>query len=61
MFGVSSVAILVSVEALHPNGGPPLARYSLMRWMVDPALGLEQAEADEQALKEEMAAAEAAS
>jgi general secretion pathway protein I len=54
--------ILVTVEALDPNGGPPLASYSLMRWMVDPALGLEQAEAEEEAMKEEAAAAaEAAS
>jgi general secretion pathway protein I len=39
-----------------------LASYSLMRWMIDPALGLEQAEAEEEAMKEEAAAAaEAAS
>lgn len=46
----------VTVEAQNPDGGPPLARYSLVRWMVDPALGLEEAEAEEQAMREEMAA-----
>lgn len=44
--------IRVTVEALNPNGGPSLARYSLVRWMVDPALGLEEAEAEEEAMRE---------
>jgi len=51
------LVIRVVVEAGDPNGGPPLARYSLTRWMVDPALGLEEAEAEEELLKEEAAAA----
>jgi general secretion pathway protein I len=51
------LAILVTIEAANPSGGPPLARYSLMRWMVDPALGLEQLEAEEKAMQEEEAAA----
>lgn len=51
------LAVLVTVEAANPNGGPPLARYALMRWMVDPALGLEQAEAEAEAMQEEEAAA----
>ena len=55
------LAIRVVVEAQDPNGGPPLARYSLIRWMVDPALGLEEAEAEEEMLKEEAAAAAEAS
>lgn len=50
------LAIRVLVEAQDPNGGPPLARYALTRWMVDPALGLEEAEAEEEALKQEAAA-----
>ncbi|MFK8111455.1 MAG: type II secretion system protein [Rubripirellula sp.] len=54
------LAIRVTVEAQDPNGGPALATYSLMRWMIDPALGLEEAEAEEeaaQAAAEEEAAA----
>lgn len=45
------LAILVTVEAQNPNGGPALASYSLMRWMIDPALGLEEAEAEEEAAR----------
>ena len=48
--------IRVMVEARDPSEGPPLARYALVRWMIDPALGLEEAEAEEQALREEAAA-----
>jgi prepilin-type N-terminal cleavage/methylation domain-containing protein len=51
------LAIRVNVEAQDPNGGPAVARYSLVRWMVDPALGLEEAEAEEEMMKEEAAAA----
>lgn len=54
------LAIRVTIEAQNPNGGPALATYSLMRWMIDPALGLEEAEAEEEAAKaaaEEEAAA----
>ncbi len=53
------LALRVTVEAQDPNGGPVLARYSLVRWMVDPALGLEEAEAEEELMKEEAAAAAA--
>lgn len=49
------LVIRVVVEAQDPSGGPPLARYSLTRWMVDPALGLEEAEAEEEAMKAEAA------
>jgi type II secretory pathway pseudopilin PulG len=52
------LAIRVTVVGENPDGGPPLARYSLVRWMIDPALGLEEAEAEEEAMKE--AAAEEA-
>lgn len=51
------LAVRVTVEAVGPNGGPPLATYSLDRWIVDPALGLEQAEAEEKAAAEAEAAA----
>jgi prepilin-type N-terminal cleavage/methylation domain-containing protein len=47
------LAIQVNVEATNPNGGPSLATYSLVRWIVDPALGLEQLEAEEEALQAE--------
>jgi len=46
------LVLQVSVEAVNPNGGPPLASYSLVRWMIDPALGLELAELEEQAAKD---------
>jgi general secretion pathway protein I len=52
------LAIRVSVEAQDANGGPPLAQYSLTRWIVDPALGLEEAQA--QADADKAAADEAA-
>ena len=51
------LTIRVTVEALDANGGPPVARYSLVRWMVDPALGLEQLEEEEEMIREEAAAA----
>ncbi|QDT03266.1 hypothetical protein K227x_16480 [Rubripirellula lacrimiformis] len=54
------LALRVTVVAENPNGGPGLAQYSLTRWLVDPALGLEAAEAEEEAMKE-LAAEEAAS
>jgi type II secretory pathway pseudopilin PulG len=43
------LAIRVTVEALDSDGGPPLARYSLSRWLIDPLLGLEQAEMEAEA------------
>jgi len=48
--------IRVLVEAQNPDGGALLARYSLVRWMIDPALGLEELEAEEEAAREEAAA-----
>lgn len=46
------LAIRITVEATNLDGGPPLATYSLVRWMIDPALGLEAAELEEEAAKE---------
>ena len=43
------LALRITVEATSANGGTPLATYSLERWIVDPALGLEQVEAEAQA------------
>ncbi len=54
------LAIRVSVQAEDPNGGPPIANYSLTRWIIDPALGLEEAEAEAKAAKEAEADAETA-
>tara|TARA_R110002049_G_scaffold72490_2_gene187169 strand:+ start:194950 stop:195375 length:426 start_codon:yes stop_codon:yes gene_type:complete len=54
------LALRVSVEAVNPDGGPPLATYALVRWMIDPALGLEEAELEEEAAKEEAAGTETA-
>ena len=50
--------IRVVVEAQDPDGGVPLARYSLVRWMIDPALGLEELEEEEEAAREEAAGVE---
>ncbi len=52
------LVIRVFVVADNPDGGPPIAQYSLVRWMIDPALGLEEAEAEEKAAQEEAAAGE---
>ena len=52
------LVIRVVVEAKNPDGGEPLARYSLVRWMIDPALGLEELEAEEEAAREEAAGME---
>jgi prepilin-type N-terminal cleavage/methylation domain-containing protein len=52
------LAIRVSVQARNANGGVQ-ANYQLTRWMIDPALGLEEAEAEEQAAREEAAGIEA--
>ncbi len=43
------LVIRVTVEAQDPDGGPPVARYALTRRMIDPLLGLEEAEREEQA------------
>ena len=42
----------VTVTAVNPSGGPALATYSLTRWMIDPLMGLEAAEAEEEAAKQ---------
>lgn len=54
------LVIRVVVVADNPDGGPPIAQYSLVRWMIDPTLGLEEAEAEEKAAQEEAAAGGAA-
>ncbi len=46
------LAIRVTVQALDESGGPPVASYSLTRWMIDPMLGLAELEAEEEAAKE---------
>jgi general secretion pathway protein I len=46
------LVVRVVVTAQNPSGGPPIATYSLVRWMVDPTLGLEAAEAEEKAALE---------
>lgn len=54
------LVIRVMVEAQDSSGGQTLARYSLVRWMIDPALGLEELEAEEEAAREEAAGGEGA-
>lgn len=41
--------VRVTVTAVNPSGGSPLATYALTRWMIDPLLGLEAAEAEAEA------------
>ena len=48
------LSVRVSVKALDSDNITAIATFSLTRWVVDPALGLEQAEADEKAFREEM-------
>ncbi len=43
------LAIRVTVDALDPDGGPPVAQHSLTRWLIDPLLGLEEAELEAEA------------
>ncbi|TWU65743.1 MULTISPECIES: type II secretion system protein [Crateriforma] len=50
------LAIRVTVEAVDPAGGPSTALYVLDRWMVDPALGLAEAEEEAELAREEAAA-----
>jgi len=50
------LVIRVTVEALDSNAGSARTRYALTRWMIDPTLGLEEAEAEEEAMLEEQAA-----
>lgn len=49
------LAIRVEVQAMNPDTNTPLVTYSLVRWMIDPALGLEEAEAAEKAEAEALA------
>lgn len=49
------LALRVTVEARGGDGTQRLAIYALDRWIVDPALGLEEAEAEEQAARDEIA------
>lgn len=51
------LAIRVIVTGRAPDGSGRPASVSLVRWMVDPQLGLEAAEAEEKAMAEEAAAA----
>ncbi len=43
------LALRVTVQATETDSGTAIATFALTRWMVDPTLGLEQAEVDEQA------------
>jgi hypothetical protein len=52
------LAVRVLVESLDADAGTPRTRYALTRWVVDPTLGLEEAEAEEEAMREEQAAME---
>ena len=49
------LALRVSVKALGNNGSEQIAIYALDRWVIDPAIGLEEAEAEEEAAREEIA------
>lgn len=51
MDGILIVRVSVAVQT--PDGKASLANYSLTRWIIDSSLGLEQAEADEMAAREE--------
>lgn len=46
------IAIRITAKVLRDVGSAPIAQSTLTRWIVDPALGLEQAEADEKAAAE---------
>lgn len=50
------LSIKVSVQSIDEDLGEPRTNYSLIRWMIDPMLGLEEAEAAEDAYLEEKAA-----
>ena len=45
----------VTVEAMGGDGTQRLAIYALDRWIIDPALGLEEAEIEEQMARDEIA------
>ncbi len=55
------LVVKVSVSAGPTDLSRTPVTVSLMRWMIDPNLGLEQAEADEKAAEEEAAAAASSS
>ncbi len=57
--GLLAIRVTVSTEELN-NNDQPQVQYSLVRWMVDPALGLEQLERDAEAEAEALAEEEAA-
>lgn len=48
------LSLRVSVKAVESDNITAIATFSLTRWVVDPALDLEQAEADEKGMREEM-------
>ncbi len=50
------LVIRVRVEAVDSNGGPATAVYTLDRWMIDPALGLAEMEAEAEMAREQDAA-----
>ncbi len=48
--------LMLRVSAVAADGsGRPIATYALDRWMIDPAMGLVEAEMEEEAAKEEAA------
>jgi prepilin-type N-terminal cleavage/methylation domain-containing protein len=50
------LAIRVTVQSIDKDLGEARTTYSVVRWMIDPMLGLEEAEAEEDAYLEEKAA-----
>ena len=50
------LTIKVTVESIDTDLGEARTKYSLSRWLIDPMLGLEEAEAEEDAMVEEKAA-----
>ncbi|MEM9644226.1 MAG: type II secretion system protein [Planctomycetota bacterium] len=49
------LAIRVTVKSESSDGTVPSATYTLDRWMIDPAMGLEEAELEAEAAREEAA------
>ncbi len=49
------LSLRVTVIARAGDGTEQLAAFALDRWVIDPALGLEEAEAEEEAAREEIA------
>lgn len=49
------LSVRITVTALAGDGSKQLAIYALDRWVVDPALGLVEAEMEEEAAREEIA------